>query len=535
MRRRPFVPWGRVWPPGRRWWWALGAVGVLAALAYTAAFLLDEPMRRSMEQRLNARLKGYEVTLGRLDFHPFGFSLDLEDLVVRQKSHPDPPVASIPRLSASVEWRQLIRARVVGEIEIDRPTIHLNVNQARQEIQDPVPVGDRGWQEALQEIYPLEINLFTVRDGSVVYTDDGPFAPLPIRGINIEAANVRNIKSDEGTYPSRIRAEAQIFERGRLVIDGRADFLAAPHPAVIADVTMEGIELDYFKPLTSRIANVTLKGGLLGAEGRIEYAPWVKVVDLGRAEISGVDIEYVNRTRGTGGEKAAARAVQNTAAKVSEKPDIFIRVEQLDVTRSTVAFANAVTQPPYRMFVNDLAMRVRNITNQRTEGRGDIALTGKFMGTGPATLNALYQPAEPTPNLDLRAEILNTDMKRMNDFWKAHAKFDVAAGEFNLYSELRVRDGMLTGYVKPLLKNVDVYDPAQDRKKSVVRKAYEAVVGALSSVLENQSRDEVATRVDISGRIDKPEVNPLEAAGRLVQNAFFKAILPGFERRPPGR
>ena len=111
----------------------------------------------------------------------------------------------------------------------------------------------------------------------------------------------------------------------------------------------------------------------------------------------------------------------------------------------------------------------------------------------------------------------------------------MAAGEFTLYSELRVRDGMLTGYVKPLLKNVDVYDPAQDRKKSVVRKAYEAVVGALSSVLENQSRDEVATRVDISGRIDKPEVNPLEAAGRLVQNAFFKAILPGFERRPRGR
>jgi Domain of Unknown Function (DUF748) len=535
MRRRPFVPWGRVWPPGRRWWWALGAVGVVVALAYTAAFLLDEPMRRSMEERLNARLKGYEVTLGRLDFHPFGFSLDLEDLVVRQKSHPDPPVASIPRISASVEWSQLIRARVVGEIEIDRPTIHLNVKQARQEIQDPVPVGDRGWREALQEIYPLEINLFTVRDGSVVYTDDGPFAPLPIRGINIEAANVRNIKAEEGTYPSRIRTEAQIFERGRLVIDGRADFLADPHPAVIADVTMEGIELDYFKPLTGRIANVALKGGVLGAEGRIEYAPAVKVVDLGRAEITGLDVEYVNRTRGTSGEKAAVRKVQTTTAKVSEKPDIFLRIEQLDVTRSRLAFSNAAVEPPYRLFVSDLAMRVRNFTNQRTEGRGDIALTGKFLGTGPTTLKAQYQPAEPTPNLDLQAEILNADMKRMNEFWKAHAKFDVVAGELSLYTELQVRQGMLTGYVKPLLRNVDVYDPAQDRKKSVVRKAYEAVVGALSDVLENQPRDEIATRVDISGRIDKPEVNPLETAGRLVQNAFFKAILPGFERRPRGR
>jgi hypothetical protein len=41
--------------------------------------------------------------------------------------------------------------------------------------------------------------------------------------------------------------------------------------------------------------------------------------------------------------------------------------------------------------------------------------------------------------------------------------------------------------------------------------------------------------VDISGRIDQPQVSPVEAAGRLFQNAFFKAILPGFERRPRGR
>jgi hypothetical protein len=94
---------------------------------------------------------------------------------------------------------------------------------------------------------------------------------------------------------------------------------------------------------------------------------------------------------------------------------------------------------------------------------------------------------------------------------------------------------MLRGYVKPLLKDVDVYDPAQDRKKNVVRRAYEAVVGALSTVLENQPRDEVATRIDISGRIDDPQVSAVEAAVRLVQNAFFKAILPGFERRPRTR
>ena len=58
-----------------------------------------------------------------------------------------------------------------------------------------------------------------------------------------------------------------------------------------------------------------------------------------------------------------------------------------------------------------------------------------------------------------------------------------------------------------------------------------AIRHAMSTLLENRPREEVATRVDISGRIDKPDVRPVVAAARLFQNAFIKAILPGFERR----
>ncbi len=533
--RRSASAWRPTWPPSRRWWWALGAVGVVVALAYTVAFLLDEPMRRSMESRLNAALKGYDVTVGKLDFHPFGFSLDLEDIVIRQKSHPDPPVASIPRLSASVEWRQLIRARVVGEIEIDRPSVNLNLPQAREEIKDPVPVKDKGWQEALEAIYPLKINLFTIRDGSVVYTDDGPFKPLHLRNINVEASNIRNVRSKERTYPSEVHVDAQVFERGRLAVDGHADFLADPHPGILADVKMEGIELDYFKPLTRRVANVTVKGGLLAADGRTEYAPSIKTVELRRAEISGVDVEYAHQVKGTAPEKQAVRKVEETTAKVSEKPGILVKIEQFDVTRSTLAFVNTATNPPYRLFLTDAAVRARNISSQSTEGLGNIDLTGKFMGSGPAVVKANYRPAKPTPNIDAQIRLTDVDMTKMNDLWKAYAKFDVVAGEFSFFSELSVKNGTMSGYVKPLFKNMNVYDPAQDRKKNLVRRAYEAVVGAVSTVLENQPRDEVATRVDISGRIDSPQISPVEAAGRLVQNAFIKAILPGFERRPRGR
>jgi peptidoglycan/LPS O-acetylase OafA/YrhL len=59
----------------RRWWiWGAGAVALVIVAAVVASFFVDEPLRRYLERQLNARLQGYTVRIGALDFHPFGFS-----------------------------------------------------------------------------------------------------------------------------------------------------------------------------------------------------------------------------------------------------------------------------------------------------------------------------------------------------------------------------------------------------------------------------------------------------------------------------
>ena len=61
----------------RRWWiWGAGAVALVVVAAVVASFFVDEPLRRSLERQLNARLQGYTVRIGALDFHPLGFSID---------------------------------------------------------------------------------------------------------------------------------------------------------------------------------------------------------------------------------------------------------------------------------------------------------------------------------------------------------------------------------------------------------------------------------------------------------------------------
>ena len=48
--------------------------------------------------------------------------------------------------------------------------------------------------------------------------------------------------------------------------------------------------------------------------------------------------------------------------------------------------------------------------------------------------------------------------------------------------------------------------------------------------MKNVPRKEVATEVDISGRLDNPKTSTFQAIVKLIQNAFIKAILPGFDR-----
>jgi hypothetical protein len=512
----------------KRWIW----LGILVAVAVGVIALdsfIDEPVRRRMERELNARLKGYTVTLRAADLHLFGFALDLEDWVVVQDANPKPPVASIPRLTASVQWRELLRARVVADFRVVRPAIHVDRRHVTKEARDRTPIEDRGWQDALEAIYPLKINEFKVVDGDLTYVDASGFKPLRLSRVNILAGNIRNIRAPQRTYPSHIFADAVVFDSGSLAIDGHADFLAKPHPGVNANIKLKGIDLGYFKPVVGRY-NVSLQRGTLSAAGRVEYAPDIQVAELKTATIDGVRVDYIHTAGSRPAEQRATRTAVRAVKKASNDPELQVRVKELKVVNSTLGFVNKARRPEYRVFVSDTSISIENVSNHFAKGPATARVTGRFMGSGDTAVDATFRPDTKGPDFDLRVRIDNTQLPAMNDLLRAYGKFDVVRGLFSFYSELKVKDQTIGGYVKPLFRDLDVYDKRQDREKSVFRKLYEGLVGGIANLLENRPREEVATQAEISGRVDDPEASTWQVVVRLVQNAFFKAILPGFDR-----
>ena len=81
---------------------------------------------------------------------------------------------------------------------------------------------------------------------------------------------------------------------------------------------------------------------------------------------------------------------------------------------------------------------------------------------------------------------------------------------------------------------MQVYDKRQDKEKRTFRKMYEMLVGGVAKLLQNRPREEVATKTDISGPLEKPSTSTWQMLVELIKNGFFKAILPTFEREVSG-
>ncbi len=376
------------------------------------------------------------------------------------------------------------------------------------------------------------MNAFRVRDADITYVDESPFKPLHLSEVNFRAGNIRNVHSGEHVYPSDIYLEGNVFGSGRIAVDGSANFLAKPHPGIKADLTLKNVELDYFKPIIRRY-HVSVREGILSTDGKFEYAPKTKVVDLKHITVQSVHVDYIHQSKTEAAEREVAKDVARTAKKLNNSPEVLLRVDKINILKSTFAFMNKAVKPEYRIFLADSDLRLDNLSNRGAEGAAVGIVKGKFMASGNTTANVTFQPKAKSPDFDLKIRIDDTKLPAMNDLLMAYGNFDVVGGLFSFYSELSVRNGEVNGYIKPLFKDMDVYDARQERGKSFFSKIREGVVAALAWVLENRTRGEVGTQVTISGKLDSPQYSTWEAVFGLLKNAFIKAISPGFEKKAP--
>jgi hypothetical protein len=507
--------------------WAGIVVAVLAVIAVIVASMMDEPMRGYVERQVNRQLKGYTLHIGKLDLHPLAFSLDLENVRFIQNRNPEPPIMQVPKWHASVEWSSLLKGKLVSEHVIERPAVYVTRPQAKSELKDP---RRSVWQDAVRNLFPVEINSLKVHDAEVTYFDHPKAQPLELTKVQFEARNISNRSVEEGDYPSAMHLDAQLFEKGHIAVDGTANFLAKPFLGVNIDFKLAHVPVEKLIGVTGRY-NVVLRDGTLDLEGRTEFSPWKQTADIRDLMLDGAKGDYVYRQHPLdNARRAEAVAIAN---ELDKKSQLVVTVKHGKVLHSELGFVNKTAKPNYRVFVSDINAEVDHFSNQlkRLEG-GDavVKVTGRFMGTGQTVVAGTFRPEKPNPDFNLDVRIIKTQLKSFNDVLRAYADVDLSKGAFSFFSELSVKSGEVNGYVKPMFKDIEVYDPKQDADKAVTKKVYEAVVGGVADLLKNGNDQEIAAKSDVTGPVPNPRADTWQIVGTLIQNAFFKAILPGLEK-----
>lgn len=177
--------------------------------------------------------------------------------------------------------------------------------------------------------------------------------------------------------------------------------------------------------------------------------------------------------------------------------------------------------------LNLLAQNLRNSYDSSAVLPASVHATAEIY-EGKLRFDAKLNPLADAPTFDMSAELNNTNLVKLNDFFKAYAKIDVNDGRFGLYTEVAAKDEEFKGYVKPVIKNLDVLGQ-EDRKDNLLQKLWEALAGGAGKLFENKNKDQVATKIPFQGRLDDPKTNMWVAIASVLQNAFIHAIQPSID------
>jgi hypothetical protein len=209
-------------------------------------------------------------------------------------------------------------------------------------------------------------------------------------------------------------------------------------------------------------------------------------------------------------------------------------LHRLEIQNSRVTFQNLDVKPQVHLDADNINAVITNLTNVKDE-------KGLRVATATASANLLegaYLKADARfdpfnfEDFDFASEMRDIHLPQINTFTTHYLNVDFEDGHGELYVELKAEEGKLKGYAKPLFQDVNIMSWRQDveqQKDNPLQLLWEGALGFFKTLFTNAETKRVATQIEISGTIDKAEINSWQAVAGIVKNAFFEALQSRFE------
>nr|WKN36394.1 DUF748 domain-containing protein [Tunicatimonas sp. TK19036] len=226
-------------------------------------FLLEPIVERLVNKQLNS-LEHYSGKIDDVDIHLYRGAYRIKGIELNKRgSDIDQPFVSIDTLDLSVQWDALFDGRIVGEVILSEPVVNMVVTQNVEGDTTQEQTGtDEDWTEQIQELMPLTINRFEIRNGNITYRDPSvdPNVDAYLRNLDLVAENISNVKDSVDKLPSSLKASAVTIGDGTIDLDMKMNLLNSI-PEFKADLELSSVDLTQLNDFIKAYAKFDVQEG----------------------------------------------------------------------------------------------------------------------------------------------------------------------------------------------------------------------------------------------------------------------------------
>ena len=210
-----------------------------------------------------------------------------------------------------------------------------------------------------------------------------------------------------------------------------------------------------------------------------------------------------------------------------------IDINRVSFKDGKLSYQDFSANPKVNIYITNMNGEIRNLRNVEDMSQrlpSTLVLTGDSIGKGKLKINGRLYILKQVPDMNIDTQLENVNLTALNDYSNAYAAIDIRKGNLSVYSQLIVRDGEVSGYIKPIATDISLIDLS--KSANPIKVAWESVADVILTLFTNLPHDQFATTIKLEGNLDHISTSTWSTISGILRNAFVSALKKGLD---PGR
>ena len=243
-------------------------VPIIVLCILTAARIALPYLVKKYVNKVLADIPGYYGQVEDIDLAIIRGAYTIDGLYLNKvDANSKTPFLDFKKTDISIEWKSLLKGKIVSEIEMTQPSI-IYVFEDQQG--DSTETDTEDWSKALTDLVPIDINRLSITDGTLAFVQlqADPNIDLNLKQLTLNATNLRNVVEQSRTLPSDIHATAVSIGNGNVVLNGSMN-IVKEIPDMDLSLSLENANATALNDFTKHYAGIDFDSGSFDLFGEL--------------------------------------------------------------------------------------------------------------------------------------------------------------------------------------------------------------------------------------------------------------------------